>query len=264
MFGVIGGIACCMSRGRLSIKTGQIDSSFCFGLATKPAIGCIRSNTNHQASSMFPSMTTLSASPTSLPLLSPYDARNGPIHTGVYKPLHEPSSSVKESLQSSQTTLPTSPPLRTQTRDKPNASPPPQSLTSVEEIGLSSSGLGFTPLNSTLASRVASISQLETCTVETALAKDVCDLYDRGRPVGHDHTALRRDRAFSAPEGTVDLDLQNKSIRVEGPGEDIGSIPPITSDVLKQKPTAHEWVSAICCVSDVLGAMLADDDRGAR
>lgn len=191
--------------------------------------------------------------------MSPYDAREGPTHTGFSKPLHDPSSAAKQSLQTSPTLQPTFLPISTQTRDVINASTPPQSLALVDESGISSSGLGFTPLNSTLASRVASMSQLEARTPEVA-----CDQYERGRPLSLMEPAPRRDRAFSAPEGTVIMDIQNKSLRAAQPGKPTGSTRPIIGNFPTKKSTAQEWVTDIFCVSDVLGAMLADGDRGAR
>ena len=182
--------------------------------------------------------------------------------TGFYEPPHEPDSPTKSSSPISKP--PSSPPLYTQTSDKPHTpTPSPQSLASTTEVGLCSSGLGFTPLNSTLASRVASMSQLEACTVETALGKDVCDQYERGKRSSHDYTVSHRSRALSAPDGPVNLNLnlQNKSLRVE---QQVGPTRPITCDKPVSKPTVQEWVSDLDCVSGVLGAMFADDDRGAR
>jgi hypothetical protein len=211
-------------------------------------------------------MTTLSAFPVSLAVMSPYDVAEGPIHLSFYQPLPGPSSSTKDSPQTCPTDPPSSPPFHTQASDETHAQAPcPQPLAPITEMGLSSSGLGFTPLNSTLASRVASMSQLETaCTTEIALGKDVCDQYERGKRSGHDCIASRRNRALSAPEGVVNLDLQNKPLRMEQPSAKSGHTQPTTSKASKSKPTAQEWVSDLDCVSDVLGAMLADGDRGAR
>jgi hypothetical protein len=193
--------------------------------------------------------------------MSPYDASEDSIHARFYQLLHEPSLSSPQT-QISSTDEPSSPPFNTQAFDKTHASAP---LASITETSLSSSGLGFTPLNSTLASRVASMSQLEAaCTTEIALGKDVCTQYERGKRSEYDYTASRRNRACSAPEGPVNLNLQNKSLRTEQPGARVDSAEPITGSTVKPKPTAQEWVSDLDCVSDVLGAMLADGDRGAR
>jgi hypothetical protein len=198
--------------------------------------------------------------------MSPYDATEGPIHLSLYQPLPRPSSSTKDSPQTCPTDPPSSPQFHTQTSDKTHVQAPcPQPLAPTTEMGLSSSGLGFTLLNSTLASRVASTSQLEAaCTTEIALGKEVCDQYERGKRPGHDYTASRRNRALSAPEGIVNLDLQNKPLRMEQSSAKSGPTQPITSNASKSKPTAQEWVSDLDCVSDVLGAMLANGDRGAR
>jgi hypothetical protein len=198
--------------------------------------------------------------------MSPYDVAEGPIHSSFYQPLPGPSPSTKDSPQTCPTDPPSSPPFHTQTSDKTHVQPPcPQPLAPITEMGLSSSGLGFTPLNSTLASRIASMSQLEAaCTTEIALGKDVCAQYERGKRSGHDYAASRRNRALSAPEGPVNLDLQNKPLQTEQASAKSGPTQPITSNTPKSKPTAQEWVSDLDCVSDVLGAMLADDDRGAR
>ena len=209
-------------------------------------------------------MAALSASPASLAVLSPYDASEGPIHTSFYQPLPEPRSSTKETQHTSSTNLPNSQSSSTQTPDKTHASAPcPQPFAPIAEISLPSSGLGFTPLNSTLASRVASMSQLVACTTEMDLGKDVCDPYERGKRSSHDYTVSHRSRALSAPDGPVNLNLnlQNKSLRVE---QQVGPTRPITCDKPVSKPTVQEWVSDLDCVSSVLGAMFADDDRGAR
>jgi hypothetical protein len=212
-------------------------------------------------------MTTLSASPASLEVISPYDATEGPIHTSFYQPFPEPGFSTKDSPHSPTTNPPSSQYINAQTLDKAHASAPcPQLLAPITEIGFSSSGLGFTPLNSTLASRVASMSQLVACTAEIDLGKDVCDQYERSKRSSHDYTAPRRNRAFSAPEGMVNLNLnlQNKPLRTEQPVAEVGFTYPITNNKSTPKPTMQEWVSDLDCVSGVLGAMFADDDRGAR
>jgi hypothetical protein len=256
------GIACCLPRGRLSIKTGQINSSFYFWTGHRNPQSA---HTELQASSIPATMTTPVASPATLAIMSPYDASDGPINTSFYQSLSEPSPSVKKPPQTTPIEPPSSPPSNTQTSDKSRAfTHCSQPLAPIHDIDLSSSGLGFTPLNSTLVSRVASMSQLEAaCTAEIALGKDVCEQYERSKRSGHD-TASRRNRALSAPEGTVDLDLQNKSLRTEQPGAEIGSDHPITGNVPTPKPTVQEWMSDINYVSGVLGATLADDDRGAR
>jgi hypothetical protein len=215
-------------------------------------------------------MTTLSASPASLEVLSPYDASEGLTHTSFYQPLPELESLTNESQHPPSTNSPTSQYISTQTPDKAHASAPcSQPFATITEIGLSSSGLGFTPLNSTLASRVASMSQLVACTAETDLGKDVCDQYERSKRPSHDYTAPRRNRAFSAPEGmmnpvNLNLNMQNKPLRTEQPGAEVGPTHPITCNKPRSKPTMQEWVSDLDCVSGVLGAMFADDDRGAR
>jgi hypothetical protein len=210
-------------------------------------------------------MTTLSASPASLAVTSPYDASEGSIYTSYYQPPLEPTPSTKGSPQVFVINPPSSPPLNTQASDNPRASTPcSQPLAPITEHGICSSGLGFTPLNSTLASRVASMSQLVACTADIDLGKNVCDQYERGKRSGPDYTASRRNRAFSAPEGPVNVDLQNKPLRTEQPVADIGPTQTITSDKPTPKPTVQEWMSDIDCVSGVLGAMFADDDRGAR
>lgn len=263
----LAGIACCLPHGRLSIRSGSTASFFHFWTGHRHPQSQ-SAHTELHANSTTASMTTLSASPASLAVMSPYDASEGPIHTTFYQPLHEPSSSTKGSPQTSPTDPPSSPPppINTQTSDKNHIpTPSPQFLAPITEMGLSSSGLGFTPLNSTLASRVASMSQLEAaCTTETALGKDVCEQYERSKRSAHDRTVSRRDRALSAPDRTVNLDLQNKPLRTEQPGAKIDSAQPITGNKAAPKPTAQEWASDLDCVSDVLGAMFADGDRGAR
>jgi hypothetical protein len=108
------------------------------------------------------------------------------------------------------------------------------------------------------------MSQLVACTADIDLGKNVCDQYERGKRSGPDYTASRRNRAFSAPEGPVNVDLQNKPLWTEQPVADIGPTQTITSNKPTPKPTVQEWMSDIDCVSGVLGAMFADDDRGAR
>lgn len=211
-------------------------------------------------------MTSLSASPASLAVLSPYEASESPIHTSFYQAPPDPTSSTKGSPQVFPINPPSSPPLNTQASDKTHVSAPgPEPLAHTTEIGLSSSGFGCTPLNSTLASRVASMSQLVAYTAEMNLGNDVCEQYELGKLSGHD-TFSRRNRALSAPEGPANLNMnmQNKPLRTEQPVADIGPTQTITSNKPTPKPTVQEWMSDIDCVSGVLGAMFADDDRGAR
>lgn len=217
-----------------------------------------------QARSTSATMTTLSASPASFATMSPCDAMDGPINPSLCLLLHQPSS-TQDFSQTSPTNSPMSLPLHTQTCDRTYLSAPKHiSLAPITETDISSSGLGFTPLNSTLASRVASMSQLEACAAEIALENDIHDQCERGRRSVNVHTVSLRNRALSAPEGTVNLDLQNKSLRAAQPLAKVGSSHPITDKISPFKPTPQEWASDIDCVSTVLGAMLADNDRGAR
>lgn len=70
-----------------------------------------------------------------------------------------------------------------------------------------------------------------------------------------------RYRAFSAPISGVNPPSLNEKMSTAGKAV---KAEPKHRCAGTHKPTAQEWVADIICVSGVLEAMLADDDRGAR
>lgn len=73
---------------------------------------------------------------------------------------------------------------------------------------------------------------------------------------GSKQTLPLRDRAISAPANGVTLSPMDQKLAVN----------PVIAESkheTEHEPTAQDWTAGIDCISKLLGAMLADDDRGA-
>lgn len=122
-----------------------------------------------------------------------------------------------------------------------------------------------TPLHPIIADRVLLMTLEETLNAEQALEEHGDEWYERSglfdRHNSSDNPLPGRDRAFSAPtsgEGLPSLCQASDNVG----GSKVHCAGRCGMDA--RKPTVKEWVADIDCVSGVIGAMLADDDRGAR
>ena len=64
-----------------------------------------------------------------------------------------------------------------------------------------------------------------------------------------------RDRAISAPANGVTLSPMDQKLAVN-------PVIAETKHEFEREPTAQDWTAGIDCISKLLGAMLADNDRG--
>lgn len=208
---------------------------------------------------------SLADSPTSLAAMTPIpDSRDAstnifqvPEQSGVSGSSHSSASSANASKPVSIKASPVSTP-RKQTID---------TSTTVTDTAHSETvhSNDSTPLHPIIADRVLLMTLEEALNAEQALEEHGDEWYERSglfdRHNSSDNPLPGRDRAFSAPgsgEGLPSLCQASDNVG----GSKIHCAGRCGMDA--HKPTVKEWVADIDCVSGVIGAMLADDDRGAR
>lgn len=211
---------------------------------------------------------SLADSPTSLAAMKPiHDSRDASTHifqvpeqSGVSGSSHPSASSASSFNASKPVFVKASPVLtpRTPTIDTSNS----MADTAPSDTAHSNDS---TPLHPIIADRVLLMTLEEALNAEQALEEHGDEWYERSglfdRHNSSDNPLPGRDRAFSAPgsgEGLPSLCQASDNVG----GSKVHCAGRCGMDA--HKPTVKEWVADIDCVSGVIGAMLADDDRGAR
>ncbi|KAM0716975.1 hypothetical protein Q7P37_006827 [Cladosporium fusiforme] len=179
-------------------------------------------------------------------------------------PFSSPTSSTRSSKSVSTTVSPVPTPRRQTVTTPTRFTPPTPIAEDVQQDTVSSDGT--TPLHSIIADRVTLMTAEEAIEAEHALKEHGSDWYECSglfdRHNSNDDALPHR--AYSAPARSGNLPSLDQTLGTAGKSAKADAHRSKASGTESHKPTAQEWMADIDCVSGVLGAMLADDDRGPR